>query len=171
MPSQRAATYRHCVKPLWIAGALSALLLLTGCGAVDSAISAGKQAVEVGQQAVDAGKQAVEAGKEAVSTGTDAIGTAKDTVSAANDLRNACDIVREAVKPDKTAEERAAGFKEAMSIVSGVVKAYPDVPGIADLKSGLATAREALKADPSGATLGITQGAVESACSRIPSFG
>jgi hypothetical protein len=58
-----------------------------------------------------------------------------------------------------------------MAIVGGVVAAYPDVPGVAELEMGLAAARSALAADPSGASLGITQDLVDSTCNRIPSFG
>lgn len=156
---------------LLVATVLAATLSLTACGAVDSALDVGQQAIDAGKGAVDAGKQAVEAGQEAIETGRDVIDTAQDTVQAADDLLVACDIVREAVQPGVEPERSADLFAEAMAIVGGVVAAYPNVPGIAELEAGLAAARAALSADPTGASLGITQGAVESACSRIPSFG
>ena len=147
-----------------IVGSLALALALTGCSAVDSAMEAGQGAIEAGQQAVQAGQEAIDTGKQAVDT-------AQDTVQAADDLLVACDIVREAVRPGVAPEESASLFQEAMAIVSGVVIAYPDVAGIDELEAGLAAAREALAADPSGATLGITGDLVESTCSRIPSLG
>jgi hypothetical protein len=57
-----------------------------------------------------------------------------------------------------------------VSIVGGVVVAYPDVPGMADLEGALGAAKQALAADPSGQSLGLSSGAVESACAQIPSL-
>ena len=57
-----------------------------------------------------------------------------------------------------------------MAIVGGVVVAYPDVPGMAELEGSLGVAREALAADPTGQSLGVTGDAVNSACARIPTL-
>ena len=78
--------------------------------------------------------------------------------------------MREAVQPGTPPEESASLLQQAVSIVGGVVVAYPDVPGMADLEGALGAAKQALAADPSGQSLGVTSGAVESACSQIPSL-
>lgn len=144
------------------------LLIAAGVAAVaifgvDSVRDATEKVVDVGSAAVDAGQSALEAGQ-------DAVGTASDTADAARELNGACDLVREAVAPGTPPEESASLLKQAVAIVGGVVVAYPDVPGMADLEGALGAARQALKADPTGQSLGLTSGAVESACSQVPSL-
>jgi hypothetical protein len=144
------------------------LLLAAGVAVVaifgfDSVRNATETALDVGQGVVDAGSAAIEAGQ-------DAVGTASDTADAARQLNGACDLVREAVQPGTPPEESASLLQQAVSIVGGVVVAYPEVPGMSDLEGALGAAKQALAADPSGQSLGVTSGAVESACSQIPSL-
>ena len=151
------------------------LLIATGVAVVaifgfDSVRNATERAVDVGQGVVDAGSAAIDAGQSVIEAGQDVVGTASDTADAARQLNGACDLVREAVKPGTPPQESASLLQQAVSIVGGVVVAYPDVPGVSDLKGALGTAKQALAADPSGQTLGLSGGAVESACSRIPSL-
>lgn len=151
------------------------LLIAAGVAVValfgfDSVRNATQTALDVGQGVVDAGAAAIEAGQSVVDAGQDAVGTASDTADAARQLNGACDLVREAVRPGTPPEESASLIKQAVSIVGGVVVAYPDVPGMADLEGALGAAKQALAADPSGQSLGLTTGAVEDACSRIPSL-
>lgn len=127
--------------------------------------------MEAGQGVIEAGQDAVDAGREAVEQGQRVVEQAQDTVGAAQQLIGACDLVREAIAPGTPPEDSAALLRQALDVVSGVVEEYPDLPGIADLESGVVAAREALRADPSGASLGITREAVESACSQIPTLG
>jgi len=120
------------------------------------------------RETVDRG---IDAGRSAIDAGQGAVGQAKDTLDAARQLNGACDLVREAVRPGTPPEESASLLQQAGAIVGGVVVAYPDVPGMKDLEGALGTARQALAADPTGRALGLSGGAVESACSRLPSLG
>ncbi len=117
---------------------------------------------------VDAAGDAVGAAGDALESGRDTVGQAADTVQAARQLNDACDLVRAAVAPGTPPEESAAKLQEAVTIVDGVVAAYPDLPGMSELESGLALSKQALAADPTGETLGVTRGQVDEACSRIP---
>lgn len=152
---------------------LLVLLIAAGIAVVaifgfDSVRNATVTVVDVGQGVLDAGQAAVAAGQQAIESGQDIVGAASDTADAARQLNGACDLVRQAVRPGTTPEESASLLQQAVAIVGGVVVAYPDVPGMSDLEGALGAARQALATDPSGQSLGVTSGAVESACSRIP---
>lgn len=160
-----------------IAPVAAAVLLLTGCGAVDSAVelgkgavSAGQGAIEAGQGAIEAGQQAVESGREMIDSGRDLVQQGQDVVGAVDDLQVACDLLRQAADPATPVDETVSLMQQAMAIVGGVVAAYPDTPGIADLASGLAAARQALELDPEGAALALDSATVESTCSQLPSL-
>jgi hypothetical protein len=151
------------------------LLIASGVAAValfgfDSVRNATEQAFGVGQGVLDAGQAAVAAGQQAIEAGQGVVGTASDTADAARQLNGACDLVREAVRPGTPPEDSASLLQQAVAIVGGVVVAYPDVPGMSDLQGALGAAKQALAADPSGQSLGLSSGAVESACSQIPSL-
>ncbi len=154
---------------------LAAAAIFTAFVVIQPLREAGQQTLQAGGNLadaaggmVDAVGNTVDAVGGVIGTGTDAVGQAGDTVRAARELNTACDLVREAVAPGTPPEVSASRLKEAMAIVGGVVVAYPDVPGVADLEAGLAVSRQALKADPSGQSLGVTSGQVEEACSQIP---
>ena len=154
---------------------LAAAAIFTAFVVIQPLREAGQQTLEAGGNLadaaggmVDAVGNTVDAVGGVIGTGTDAVGQAGDTVRAARELNAACDLVREAVAPGTPPEVSASRLKEAMAIVGGVVVAYPDVPGVADLEAGLVVSREALKADPSGQSLGVTSSQVEEACSQIP---
>lgn len=149
------------------------LLIAAGVAVVaifgfDSVRNATERVVDVGQGVVDVGSAAIDAGQSAIEAGQDVVGTASDTADAARQLNGACDLVREAVRPGTPPEESASLLQQAVSIVGGVVVAYPDVPGMSDLEGALGAAKQALAADPSGQSLGLSSGAVESACAQIP---
>ena len=155
---------------------LAAAAIFTAFVVIQPLREAGQQTLEAGGNLadaaggmVDAVGNTVDAVGGVIGTGTDVVGQAGDTVRAARELNTACDLVREAVAPGTTPEVSESRLKEAMAIVGGVVAAYPDVPGVADLEAGLRLSRKALAADPSGQSLGVTRGEVEAACSRIPS--
>jgi hypothetical protein len=131
---------------------------------VDSVRNATEQVVNAGQGVIDTGQGLVEFGQGA-------LGQAQDTRDAARQLNGACDLVREAVRPGTSPQESASLLQQAVAIVGGVVVAYPDVPGMSRLQGALGTAQQALAADPSGQSLGMSSGAVESACSQIPPLG
>lgn len=154
---------------------LLVLLIAAGVAVVaifgfDSVRNATVQVVDVGQGVIDAGSAAIDAGQSAIDAGQDVLGTASDTADAARQLNGACDLVREAVRPGTPPEQSASLLQQAVAIVGGVVVAYPDVPGMSDLEGALGAARSALAADPTGQSLGLSGGAVESACSQIPSL-
>lgn len=127
---------------------------------------AGERAVGAGQSIFEAAGNAADTVGSVVDTGRQAA----DTISAARQLSDACDLVRSAVAPGTPPQESEAKLQEAMTIVSGVVTDYPNVPGVSDLSQGLTVARQALAADPSGKSLGVTASQVDSACSQIPSL-
>lgn len=143
-------------------------VILAGLMMVGSVRDATTNAVRAGRDAVGAVGGVVGAVGDVVGTGTDAVGTTNDTVQAARELNDACDLVREAVAPGTPPEQSASLLKEAMAIVGGVVAAYPDVPGVADLAQGLKASRKALAADPTGQSLGLTRDSVDAACSQLP---
>ena len=110
------------------------LLIAAGVAVVvifgfDSVRNATERVVDVGQGVVDVGSAAIDAGQSAIEAGQDVVGTASDTADAARPLHGACDLVREAVRPGTPPEESASLLQQAVSIVGGVVVAYPDVPG------------------------------------------
>ena len=116
------------------------LLIAAGVAVValfgfDSVRTATERVVDVGQGVVDAGSAAIDAGQSAIAAGQGALGTASDTADAARQLNGACDLVREAVRPGTPPEESASLLQQAVSIVGGVVIAYPDVPGMTDLEA------------------------------------
>lgn len=138
--------------------------------ATTNAVKAGSDAVGAVGGVVDAVGGVVDSGREALGVAGDAVGTAGDSLQAARELNSACDLVREAVDPGTPPQESASLLKEAMAIVGGVVVAYPEVPGVADLEQGLKASRKSLAADPTGQALGISRDSVEAACSQIPSI-
>ncbi len=155
----------------------AAVLFVTGCSAVDSAvefgqgaIDAGQQAVEAGQQALDTGREVIDSGRELVDSGGDLVDRGQDIVGAVDDLQVACDLLREASDPATPVDETVSLMQQAMAIVGGVVAAYPDTPGVSDLAAGLLAARQALEIDPEGAALALDRATVESTCSQLPSL-
>lgn len=162
---------------LLLAPLAAAVLLVTGCSAVDSAVEfgqgavdAGQQALEAGQQAVEAGRDAIDSGRELVESGRDLVDQGQNVVGAVDDLQVACDLLREASDPATPVDETVSLMQEAMAIVGGVVAAYPDTPGISDLAAGLQAARQALEIDPEGAALALDRATVEATCSQLPSL-
>lgn len=154
---------------------LAAAVVLAAFVVVQPLREAGRDAVSAGRDLADAAGGfaeaaggVVDAAGDVVGSAGDAVGQATDTVQAARQLNDACDLVRDAVAPGATPEESAAKLEEAVSIVDGVVAAYPDLPGMSELSTGLALSKQALAADPTGQSLGVTRGQVDEACSRIP---
>lgn len=149
------------------------LVIVTGVAlvaflGVDGVRDATDRVVRAGQGAIEAGQGVIDAGQSAVEAGTAAAGQARDTVAAVRQLDGACDLVRAATAPEATPEESAALLQEALSIVSGVVTDYPEVPGVSRLSDAVGTARQVLEADPSGEVLRGNSQAVESACAQLP---
>ena len=144
------------------------LILLIAAGVAVVALFGFDSVRNATETVVGAGQKAIDVGSAVVDAGQGALGTASDTADAARQLNGACDLVREAVRPGTPPEESASLLQQAVSIVGGVVVAYPDVPGMTDLEGALGAAKQALAADPSGRSLGLSSGAVESACSQIP---
>lgn len=125
---------------------------------------------DTAEQVIDAGQSAIDVGQSAIQSGQGAFGQVRDTADAARQLNGACDLVRSAVRPDTSPTDSAALLQQAVGIVDGVVVDYPNVPGMSDLEGVLGAAKQTLVADPSGQLLKSNSGAVESACSRIPSL-
>ena len=149
---------------------LALAVLLVAMMSIGSVREATRKVVDAGSSVVQAGQDVVSAGKDVVDAGSAAVGTVTDTAGAAGQLMEACDLMRTAVDPGTSPEESAASIQQAVAIVDDVVVSYPNAPGIDQLSNGLAVAREALAADPTGQSLGITRSDVDSACSRIPSL-
>ena len=101
-------------------------LLLTGCGAVDEAISQGQQALDGASQAVDAAEGLIGAGAQ---------------------LGAACAAAQVAWVPGVSSADAYAAIDEATRIVDEALAATPDLPGAAEIDQALTAARDAVGSD------------------------
>ena len=129
-----------------IALGVGSILVLSGCSSVNDAVSAG-------QNALDSANQVVEA--------------ADGLIQAATDLGSACVAAQAAWVPGVSPEDARAAIDQAIGIVDGVVASVPDAPGVAEIDQVLTSAQEALAADPSGTSLGVSRSTLETACALV----
>lgn len=129
-----------------IALGVGSILVLSGCSSVNDAVSAG-------QNALDSANQVVEA--------------ADGLIQAATDLASACAAAQAAWVPGVSPEDARAAIDQAVGIVDGVVASVPDAPGVAEIDQVLTSAQEALAADPSSTSLGVSRSTLETACALV----
>lgn len=133
-----------------IALGVGSILVLSGCSSVNDAVSAG-------QNALDSANQVVEA--------------ADGPIQAATDLASACAAAQAAWVPGVSPEDARAAIDQAVGIVDGVVASVPDAPGVAEIDQVLTSAQEALAADPSSTSLGVSRSTLETACALVTPGG
>jgi hypothetical protein len=129
-------------------GAALAGVLLTGCGAVDEAMSQGQQALDSASQAVDAAEGLIGAGAQ---------------------LGAACAAAQVAWLPGVSSADAYAALDEATVLVDEALAATPGLPGAAEIDQALTTAREALGADQT--EFGVARETLQTACALVSMGG
>lgn len=131
-----------------VASAGLAGVLLTGCGAVDEAISQGQQALDGASQAVDAAEGLIGAGAQ---------------------LGAACAAAQVAWVPGISSADAYAAIDEATRLVDEALAATPGLPGAAEIDQALTTAREALGSDQT--EFGVARQTLQTACALVSMGG
>jgi len=88
-------------------------------------------------------------------------------IQAATDLGSACVVDQAAWVPGVSPEDARAAIDQAIGIVDGVVASVPDAPGVAEIDQVLTSAQEALAADPTSTSLGVSRSTLETACALV----
>ena len=123
-------------------------LLLTGCGAVDEAISQGQQAIDGASQAVDAAEGLIGAGAQ---------------------LGAACAAAQVAWVPGVSSADAYAAIDEATRLVDEALAATPDLPGAAEVDQALTAARDAVGSDQT--EFGVARETLQTACALVSMGG
>jgi hypothetical protein len=126
-----------------VSGALAGLLL-TGCGAVNEAVSQGQQALDTVSQAADAAEGIIGAGAQ---------------------LGAACAAAQVAWLPGVSSADAYAALYEATGLVNEALAATPGLPGAAEIDQALTTARESLGADQT--EFGVARETLQTACALV----
>ena len=126
-----------------VSGALAGLLL-TGCGAVNEAVSQGQQALDTVSQAADAAEGIIGAGAQ---------------------LGAACAAAQVAWLPGVSSADAYAALDEATGLVNEALAATPGLPGAAEIDQALTTARESLGADQT--EFGVARETLQTACALV----
>ena len=124
-------------------GALAGVLL-TGCGAVNEAVSQGQLALDTASQAVDAAEGLIGAGAQ---------------------LGAACAAAQVAWVPGVSSADAYAALDEATALVDEAIAATPGLPGATEIGQALTTAREALGADQT--EFGVARETLQTACALV----
>ena len=119
-------------------------VLLTGCGAVNEAVSQGQQALDGASQAVDAAEGLIGAGAQ---------------------LGAACAAAQVAWVPGISSADAYAAIDEATRIVDEALAATPGLPGAAEIDQALTTARESLGSDQT--EFGVARQTLQTACALV----
>jgi hypothetical protein len=119
-------------------------VLLTGCGAVNEAVSQGQQALDGASQAVDAAEGLIGAGAQ---------------------LGAACAAAQVAWVPGISSADAYAAIEEATRIVDEALAATPGLPGAAEIDQALTTARESLGSDQT--EFGVARQTLQTACALV----
>ena len=138
IPTRRSRT--RAVTAL--SASVLAAVLLTGCGAVDEAISQGQQALDSASQAVEAAEGLIGAGAQ---------------------LGAACTAAQVAWVPGVSESDAYAAIDEATRLIDEALAATPGLPGAAEIDQALTTAREALGSDQT--EFGVARETLQTACS------
>ncbi len=138
---------RHRALAVAASSALAGLLL-TGCGAVNEAVSQGQQALDTVSQAADAAEGIIGAGAQ---------------------LGAACAAAQVAWLPGVSSADAYAALDEATGLVDEALAATPGLPGAAEIDQALTTAREALGADQT--EFGVARETLQTACALVSMGG
>jgi hypothetical protein len=127
-----------------LVGASLAGVLLTGCGAVNEAVSQGQQALDTASQAVEAAEGLIGAGAQ---------------------LGAACAAAQAAWIPGVSSADAYAALDEATALVDEALAATPGLPGATEIDQALTTAREALGSDQT--EFGVARETLQTACALV----
>lgn len=127
-----------------LVGATLAGVLLTGCGAVNEAVSRGQQALDTASQAVEAAEGIIGAGAQ---------------------LGAACAAAQAAWIPGVSSADAYAALDEATALVDEALAATPGLPGAAEIDQALTTARQALGSDQT--EFGVARQTLQTACTLV----
>lgn len=121
-----------------------AVVLLTGCGAVNEAVSQGQQALDGASQAVDAAEGLIGAGAQ---------------------LGAACAAAQVAWVPGVSSTDAYAAIDEATRLVDEALAATPGLPGAAEIDQALTAARDAVGSDQT--EFGVARETLQTACALV----
>ena len=110
---------------------------------------------------------ALNSGQQVIEGASQLIENADGLVQAGTDLAEACVVAQAAWVPGVYPADARAAIDEALSIVRGVVASVPDAPGVGEIEAALVTAQDALTADPSSTSLGVSSSTLETACALV----
>lgn len=127
-----------------LVGATLAGVLLTGCGAVNEAVSQEQQALDTASQAVEAAEGIIGAGAQ---------------------LGAACAAAQAAWIPGVSSADADAALDEATALVDEALAATPGLPGAAEIDQALTTARQALGSDQT--EFGVARQTLQTACALV----
>lgn len=139
----RIRTRRHGRLIAGAAAAAVSLVALTGCSQVNNAIDAGQSAVS----------------------------SATGAVQAAADVAAACVVAQAAWVPGVSPSQARAAVGEALGLVDAAFAIAPTLPGVQEVRELLLTARQSLADNPEESTLGVSRGALETACALFAAGG
>lgn len=133
------------LRPRALIPAAAVLLALAtaGCASVNNAIDAGQSAIDAGQSAISSATGAVEA---------------------ATDLVAACAAAQAAWIPGVTPSQARQAIGEALALADQAFAIAPGLPGVTEVRDLLMSAKDSLAANPEQTSLGISRGALETAC-------
>jgi uncharacterized protein YceK len=134
--SARIRTRRHRRFVNAAAAVAVSAVALTGCSQVNSAIDAGQSAVS----------------------------SATGAVQAAADVAAACVVAQAAWVPGVSPSQARAAVGEALGLVDAAFAIAPGLPGVQEVRELLMTAKQSLADNPEESTLGVSRGALETAC-------
>jgi hypothetical protein len=101
---------------------------------------------------------------EALSSAGQAMEAADGLIRAGADLAAACATAQAALVPGVSAEDARVALDASLGIVDGVLAENPGIPGVQELDRALASARDAVSAESSGTSLGVSRSTLEAAC-------
>ena len=139
---------RHARALAAVASAGLAWVLLTGCGAVNEAVSQGQQALDSASQAVEAAEGLIGAGAQ---------------------LGAACAAAQVAWVPGVSSADAYAAIDEATRMVDEAIAATPGLPGATEIEQALTTARAAIGADQT--EFGVARQTLQTACALVSMGG
>ena len=131
-----------------LASAGLAGVVLTGCGAVNEAVSQGQQALDTASQAVDAAEGLIGAGAQ---------------------LGAACAAAQVAWVPGVSSADAYAAIDEATRLVDEALATTPGLPGAAEIDQALAAARAAVGSDQT--EFGVARETLQTACALVSMGG
>lgn len=104
------------------------------------------------------------AGCSAVS---DVVGQSAGVVSVATDVAAACTTAAAAWAPGVSPEQARQAINDAVTALDETLASGPEVPGVDAVRTALDSAQQALAADPTSTSLGVSQRTLEVACSAF----